>query len=92
MTKVRKPCSEKIYIEWGLNEGLEVLHQLASHPSTARFICKKIATRFVSDTPSVALVTAMAAVFTQSGGDIKQTMIAMLNSREFWKRKSCAVK
>jgi uncharacterized protein (DUF1800 family) len=71
----------------GLNEGLEVLHQLASHPSTARFICKKIATRFVSDTPSVALVTAMAAVFTQSGGDIKQTMIAMLNSREFWKKE-----
>lgn len=71
----------------GLNEGLEVLHQLASHPSTARFICKKIATRFVSDTPSVALVTAMAAVFTQSGGDIKQTMISMLNSREFWKKE-----
>lgn len=71
----------------GLNEGLEVLHQLASHPSTARFICKKIATRFVSDTPSVALVTAMSAVFTQSGGDIKQTMIAMLNSREFWKKE-----
>lgn len=71
----------------GLNEGLEVLHQLASHPSTARFICKKIATRFVSDTPSVALVTAMADVFAQSGGDIKQTMIAMLNSREFWKKE-----
>ena len=71
----------------GLNEGLEVLHQLASHPSTARFICKKIATRFVSDTPSVALVTAMSAVFTQSGGDIKQTMISMLNSREFWKKE-----
>ena len=71
----------------GLNEGLEVLHQLASHPSTARFICKKIATRFVSDTPSVALVAAMADVFIQSGGDIKQTMIAMLNSREFWKRE-----
>ena len=71
----------------GLNEGLEILHQLASHPSTARFICKKIATRFVSDTPSVALVAAMADVFIQSGGDIKQTMIAMLNSREFWKRE-----
>lgn len=71
----------------GLNEGLEVLHQLASHPSTARFICKKIATRFVSDTPSVALVAAMADVFIQSGGDIKQTMIAMLNSREFWKKE-----
>ena len=71
----------------GLKEGLEVLHQLATHPSTATFICKKIATRFVCDTPSVKLVAAMADVFTQSGGDIKQTMIAMLNSREFWKRE-----
>lgn len=71
----------------GLKEGLEVLHQLATHPSTATFICKKMATRFVCDTPSVKLVAAMADVFTQSGGDIKQTMIAMLNSREFWKRE-----
>ena len=71
----------------GLNEGLEVLHQLATHPSTARFICKKIATRFVCDTPSATLVAAMADVFTKTGGDIKQTMIAMLNSREFWKKE-----
>ena len=71
----------------GLNEGLEVLHQLATHPSTARFICKKMATRFVCDTPSATLVTAMADVFTKKGGDIKQTMIAMLNSREFWKKE-----
>ena len=71
----------------GLNEGLEVLHQLATHPSTATFICKKIATRFVCDTPSATLVAAMADVFTKTGGDIKQTMIAMLNSREFWKKE-----
>jgi uncharacterized protein (DUF1800 family) len=71
----------------GLNEGLEVLHQLATHPSTATFICKKMATRFVCDTPSVKLVAAMADVFTKTGGDIKQTMIAMLNSREFWKKE-----
>lgn len=71
----------------GLNEGIEALHQLAVHPSTATFICKKIATRFVSDTPSAKLVAEMAAVFNQTEGDIKQTMVAMLNSREFWKRE-----
>ncbi len=76
----------------GLNEGLQVMHQLATHPSTARFICKKIATRFVSDTPSATLITAMADVFTQSGGDIKQTMIAMLNSRDFWKKEVLRIK
>lgn len=71
----------------GLNEGLQVLHQLATHPSTATFICKKIATRFVCDTPSATLVASMANAFTQSGGNIKQTMIAMLNNREFWKKE-----
>jgi len=71
----------------GLNEGLEMLHQLATHPSTATFICRKMATRFVCDTPSATLVTTMAEVFTKTGGDIKQTMIAMLNSREFWKKE-----
>jgi hypothetical protein len=29
----------------------------------------------------------MTDAFTKSGGDIKQTMIAMLNSREFWKKE-----
>jgi uncharacterized protein (DUF1800 family) len=29
----------------------------------------------------------MAAVFTRTEGDIKQTMMAMLNSREFWKKE-----
>ncbi len=71
----------------GLNEGVEALHQLATHPSTAMFVCKKLATRFVSDAPSEKLVTEMAAVFTRTDGDIKQTMMAMLNSREFWKKE-----
>jgi uncharacterized protein (DUF1800 family) len=85
--KEKTVLGKKYPANGGLNEGLEVLHQLATHPSTATFICKKMATRFVCDTPSVKLVAAMADVFTQSGGDIKQTMIAMLNSREFWKKE-----
>ena len=35
----------------GEKEGMEVLHLLAHHPSTAHFICTKLATRFVSDEP-----------------------------------------
>lgn len=68
----------------GYKEGLEVLHMLASHPSTAKFICTKIATRFVADTPSAELVNRMAEVFLQSKGDIRTVMITMVNSREFW--------
>ncbi len=68
----------------GYKEGMDILHMLANHPSTATFICTKIATRFVADTPSTDLVNKMAGVFLQSKGDIRSVIIAMVNSREFW--------
>lgn len=76
----------------GYQEGLDVLSLLASHPSTATFISKKLATRFVSDTPSTALVSEMAEVFRTTGGDIREVFIAMLNSREFWKKSTLHAK
>jgi uncharacterized protein (DUF1800 family) len=71
--------------EGGYAEGLKVLDMLATHPSTAKFICKKLAVRFVSDSPSDDLVNRLANVFLQSKGNIKSVMIAMVNSDEFWK-------
>ena len=71
--------------EGGYAEGLKVLDILATHPSTAKFICKKLAVRFVSDNPSDELVNRLANVFLQSKGNIKSVMIAMVNSDEFWK-------
>jgi len=68
----------------GYEEGTALLNMLARHPSAARFISKKIATRFVSDQPSAKLVDKMAKVFSKSDGDIKQVMIVMVSSPEFW--------
>jgi uncharacterized protein (DUF1800 family) len=70
--------------EDGVNEGLAVLHMLATSPATARFISQKLAVRFVGDTPPPALVDRMAAAFLSSHGDIRQVLIAMWNSPEFW--------
>jgi len=70
----------------GYKEGLEVLHLLAVHPSTAKFICTKLAIRFVTDTPSMALIDKMTEAFKLSKGDIKAVLISMLNSSEFWKK------
>ncbi|MDP1810992.1 MAG: DUF1800 domain-containing protein [Sediminibacterium sp.] len=72
----------------GYNEGLRVLEMLANHPSTARFICTKIATRFVADTPSVTLVNSMAEVFLKTNGNIKAILVTMVNSPEFWNEKA----
>ncbi|HEY1019851.1 MAG TPA: DUF1800 domain-containing protein [Sediminibacterium sp.] len=72
----------------GYEEGKQVLAMLATHPSTAKFISTKLAARFVSDTPSVALVNKMTAAFLKSHGNIKTVLITMVNSREFWDTKA----
>ncbi|HEY1993529.1 MAG TPA: DUF1800 domain-containing protein [Edaphobacter sp.] len=70
--------------EGGENEGMQVLHMLASSPATAKFISTKLAVRFVSDTPPPALVDRMAKAFTASNGDIKTVLRTMFDSPEFW--------
>jgi len=70
--------------EGGMNEGLEVLHILATSPATAHFVSRKLAERFVSDTPPAALVDHMAATFLKSDGDIKAVLTTMFHSPEFW--------
>jgi uncharacterized protein (DUF1800 family) len=68
----------------GEKEGLEVLHLLARNPSTARFICTKLATRFVSDDPPPALVDRMAHTFLKKNGDIREVLKTLFHSPEFW--------
>jgi uncharacterized protein (DUF1800 family) len=70
--------------ESGEDEGLQVLHMLATSPATAKFISTKLAVRFVSDTPPPALVDRMAKAFTASNGDIKAVLRTMFDSPEFW--------
>jgi uncharacterized protein (DUF1800 family) len=70
--------------EGGMNEGLEVLHILATSPATARFISRELAVRFVSDAPPAVLVNRMAAAYMKSGGDIGVVLTAMFRAREFW--------
>ncbi len=70
--------------ENGMNEGLEVLHMLATSPATAKFISNKLAVRFVSDDPPTALVDRMAQSFLASNGDIKTVLRTMFESQEFW--------
>jgi len=72
----------------GYEEGVALLTMLAHHPSTARFISKKLATRFVNDNPAPSLVDKMAKTFTKTDGDIKQVMITLATAPEFWSKES----
>jgi len=71
----------------GENEGLQVLHMLATSPATAKFISHKLAVRFVSDDPPQALVNRMAATFLKTDGDIKAVLRTMFDAPEFWSPK-----
>src|ERR1700716_3031123 len=53
----------------GMEDGLRVLDIVAHHPSTARFISRKLARRFVADNPPESLVAAMAKTFQQKDGN-----------------------
>ena len=68
----------------GEKEGREVLHLLAHHPSTAKFICTKLAMRFVADDPPPALIDRMAQTFLKKDGDIREVLRTMFSSPEFW--------
>jgi uncharacterized protein (DUF1800 family) len=68
----------------GEKEGREVLHILAHHPSTAKFVCTKLAMRFVSDDPPPALVERMTQIFLKKNGDISEVLKTMFRSPEFW--------
>jgi uncharacterized protein (DUF1800 family) len=59
------------------------LKHLARHPATARRIATKIATQFVSDSPSAGLVDALAEVYTSSNTDISAVLTALSKHPEF---------
>ena len=73
----------KIPAGGGIKDGLTVLDILAHHPSTAKFIATKLVRHFVSDTPPPSLVDRVAATFTKSDGDIRETLKAIFFSKEF---------
>jgi uncharacterized protein (DUF1800 family) len=76
----------------GVEDGDDVLDIVSRHPSTARYIASKLARRFVSDTPSKALVDYAAGVFTRTNGDIRATVRAIVTSPEFFSRRAYRAK
>jgi uncharacterized protein (DUF1800 family)/5-hydroxyisourate hydrolase-like protein (transthyretin family) len=70
----------------GLSDGEAVLDFVATHPSTARFVCRKLVTLFVSDQPVESLVTRCASTFLAqqaSPDQMKQVLATILGSPEF---------
>jgi uncharacterized protein (DUF1800 family) len=80
---------EKIVLGQTIPAGLgdkdpdRVVDIVCGHPSTARFIATKLVRRFVADDPPAQLIDEAARVFTETDGDIKALVRAILRSRDF---------
>ena len=76
----------------GREDGERVIDLLARHPATARFIATKLARRFVSDDPPPALVERAAATFQRTDGSIREVLLTILTSPEFWSAEAYRAK
>jgi uncharacterized protein (DUF1800 family) len=68
----------------GKEDGEKVLDILAQQPSTAKFISRELAQRFVADDPPPALVERMAKTFHDTDGDIRAVLNTLFTSQEFF--------
>jgi uncharacterized protein (DUF1800 family) len=68
----------------GLAVGDAYLLYLATHPSTARYVARKLAVRFVCDTPPQGLVDRLAKAYQESGSAIVPVLKVLFRSLEFW--------
>ncbi|MFI5229983.1 MAG: DUF1800 domain-containing protein [Gemmatimonadales bacterium] len=76
----------------GIEDGEQVLDILARHPSTARFIARKLAIRFVSDDPPPSIVDRAARTYLRTDGDIREVLHTIFTSPEFFSRRAYRAK
>ena len=68
----------------GLALGEAYLRYLAVHPATATNIARKLAVRFVCDSPPATLVTRLAREYLASDTAIVPVLRLLFRSEEFW--------
>jgi len=68
----------------GEQDGLDVIHYLATQPQTAERIARKLCQRFISeDAPPNTVIQAAKQTFLNTDGDLREVMRTILNSAEF---------
>ena len=75
----------KVYPEGGIEEARSVMRDLATHPSTARFVATKLVRHFVADDPPEPEVARIAHVFLESGGDLAEVSRALVDLDAVWR-------
>jgi len=67
----------------GFAEIERALDILCRHPSTAKFISRRLAVYFLADDPPAEVVERMAVTFQMTDGDIAQTLATLFASPQF---------
>ncbi|MCU0830700.1 MAG: DUF1800 domain-containing protein [Rhizobiaceae bacterium] len=67
------------YPNTGFDQGRAALRMLALHPSTAEHLAFKLVRHFITDSPTPAQVDPVARAYRVSRGNIKATVLAMLD-------------
>ena len=87
-SRVHEPGDKRIlgkrYPEGGIEEGEQVLANLALQSATARHIATKLARHFVADEPSAALVDRLAAAYLASSGELMPVYRVLIEAEESW--------
>lgn len=71
------------FLKGDMEQGTKIISMLANHPNTAKRIATKLITKFVTETPSAAFVTAAANVFTANKGNIAAVLRYILSQSVF---------
>lgn len=69
-----------------MKDGKDVLDLLANHPGTARYVCRKLCRRLISDDPPESIVQSAADLFhaqRNASDQLKQVVAHILRSTEF---------
>ncbi len=85
---IHEPGTQRIlgrkYSQSGVDQGEAVLQDLATHPSTARFVSTKLARHFVADEPPSEIVDRLTATWLESGGDLPAVYRALIEAEQAW--------
>jgi uncharacterized protein (DUF1800 family) len=80
------------YPDTGLEQGRNVLADLARHPATARHLATKLARHFIADDPPPELVDLLTGRFLDTDGDLKEVTKALISAPESWAPEQAKVK
>lgn len=73
------------HAEAGEREGVAVIRDLARRAETATFLATKLVRHFVADEPPAAAVERIAAVWRQTGGDLRRVAMALVGLDDAWR-------